>query len=262
MPRHDWRDFHLVQDELERWADTDVDAAQAALGVQLPAGYRELMTTLGKGVISGMLRVFSPPELEDRQRLFRELTAVYWFFEEPDEVLTRDYALESIEVADSLDGDQVIFNPRTGRLHVLPRHDEHTYDMGSDVWDVVTWYQDSGVLYRPHPFRYFESFAGPVEAANGSGGRAGFGRMTEAVTSLGLHDVVEDDEDGRTLFVKAIGGYLSFHGIEDTDVYVHFRYRTDRSPDVRTRIWDTAAAAGVRWGPPWSMRPRSTGASR
>jgi hypothetical protein len=143
-------------------------------------------------------------------------------------------------VADSLDGDQVIFHPGTRRLHVLPRHDEHTYAVGSDVWDVVAWYQDSGVLWRPHPFRYFESFVGSIEAVNGDGNRAAFGRMTEAIRALDLHDAVEDNGYERTFFVKAIGGYLSLRHSEDTDVYAYFRCQPDRSPGVPARIWDTA----------------------
>jgi hypothetical protein len=257
--QHDWRDFYLVQDELRRWTDADVDAAEAALGVQLPDGYRELSTTLGDGVISGGLRVFPPTELQDQQRFFREVTQEAWFFEEPDEALTRDYALESIMVADSLDGDQIIFHPGTGRLHVLPRHDKRTYAVGTDFWDVVAWFQDSGVLWRPHPFRYFESFVGPTEAANGRGNRADFGPMTEAIRSLGLHDAVEADEYECTFFVKAIGGYLSFQDTEVTDVNVHFRYQTDRSPDLRARIRDTAVAAGVTFWKPWSMTPDPNG---
>jgi hypothetical protein len=260
MTRRDWRDFYLVQDDLKPWTEADVDVAEATLGVQLPDGYGELVTTLGKGVISGVLRVFSPAELEDRQRFFRELTQEYWFFEEPDEALTRDYALESIMVAESLDGDQVIFHPGTRRLHVLPRHDEHTYAVGSDVWDVVAWYQDSGVLWRPHPFRYFESFVGSIEAANGDGDRAGFGRVTEAIRALGLHDAVEDNGYECTYFVKAIGGYVSLRDSQDTDLYAHVRYQPDQSPGVRARIWDTAVAAGVTWGSPWSMTPDPNGA--
>jgi len=112
-----------------------------------------------------------------------------------------------------------------------------------------------GVLGRPHPFRYFESFVGPTEAANGRDNRADFGRTTDAIRSLGLHDVVEDDEYERTFFVKALGGHLSLQDTEETDVSVHFRYQTDRSTDVRARIRDTAVAAGVTWWAPWSMTP-------
>jgi hypothetical protein len=242
-----------VQDELRLASDDDVDVVEAALGLQLPAGYRELVTTLGAGVIGGILRVFRPDDLEGRQQLYREVTEDAWFFEEPDETLTLEAALESIAIADSLDGDWAIFHPGTGRLHVLPRHDERTYSVGTDLWDVVAWFQDSGVLTYPHPFRYFESFAGPVEAVNGSGPDGNFREMTEAIKALGLHDFMETTRDHYSFFVRAIGGYVSFQPTGDMDVNVHFRYRADRAPDVRARIREAAIAAGVSFGHPWSM---------
>lgn len=253
MRSRDWRDFYLVQDELRLATDDSVDAVEAALSVRLPGGYRELVTTLGTGMIGGILRVFPPDALEDEQQLYREVTQEAWFFDEPDEPLTMEYALESIAVADSIDGDQVIFHPGTGRLHVLPRHDERTYSVGSDLRDVVAWFQDSGVLMHPHPFRYFESFAGPTEAANGTGRRGGFTGMTEAISSLGLHDAVETGDRERVFFVKAIGGYLSFHDPEVSDVNVHLRYQADRAPDIRERIREAAVRAGVTFGQPWRM---------
>ncbi|WP_020391371.1 SMI1/KNR4 family protein [Kribbella catacumbae] len=253
MTKPDWGGFYLVQHGLKRQTDDDVRTAEAALGVQLPNGYRELMTTLGDGEISGILRVFSPAKLEAEQELFRELTQDVWFFNEPDETLTKDYALESIAIADSIDGDQVIFHPGTGRLHVLPRHDEHTYSVGTDLWDVVAWFQESGVLTRPHPFRYFESFAGPTEATNGQGRRGGFSQLAEAISSLGLHDAVETGDDECTFFVKAIGGYLSLQDPQASNVYAHFRYQPDRAADLRERIRQTAITTGVTFGAPWSM---------
>ena len=198
MAERGWGECYLVQDELRLASDGEVDAVEAALGVRLPGGYREFVTTLGAGVMGGILRVFAPDPLEGRQELYREVTEDAWFFE-PDETLTMEDALESIAIADSLDGDWVIFHPGTGRLHVLPRHDERTYSVGSDLWEVVAWFQESGVLNYPHPFRYFESFAGRVEAVNGFGPNGAFGQMTEAIESLGLHDVMETTRDHHTL---------------------------------------------------------------
>jgi hypothetical protein len=48
-------------------------------------------------------------------------------------------------------------------------------------------------------------------------------------------------------------GYLSFQDPHVTDVNVHFRYQTDRAPDIRGRIREAAVAAGVTFGQPWSM---------
>lgn len=255
MTHHDWRDFYLVHDELRRSTDAELDAAEAALRVRLPESYRDLMTTLGEGVISDQLRVVPATQLEEMQRLYRTIIQEAWFFEESDGALTQADALESIMIADTLDGDLVVFHPKSRRLHVLPRDDESTYDVGTSIQDVVDWFQDSGVLWAPHPFRYFESSVGPTEAVNGRGNRAGFSRMVQAIRSLALHDAVEIDEHNCTFFVRAVGGYLRLQDTEVTDVNVHFRYQTNRSPDLRARIRDAAVRAGVTFWTPWSMAP-------
>lgn len=148
----------------------------------------------------------------------------------PDETLTQD----------TVDGDLFIFHPADGQLHVLPRHLERTYAVGTDLWDLVAWFLDSGVPYRPYPFRYLESFVGPIEAVNGRGDRADLDRMTEAIASMGLHDAEERRGRDCTFFVKAIGGYIEFQEAEATHVNVHLRYRTGRSPEVRVRVRDAA----------------------
>lgn len=257
MSKRSWNDFYLVQDELRRSTDSDVDAAEGALGVPLPAGYRELMTTLGDGVISDILRAIRPAELVAWQEQFQELTREAWFFDEPDETLTQSYALESFMIADSLDGDMIILHPATGQLHVLPRHLDRTYVVGTDLWDVVAWFLDSGIPFHSHPFRYFESFVGPIEAANGRAEGADLDQMASAIRSLGLHDVEEEGVQQRTFFVKAIGGYISIQGPEGPAANVHLRYRTDWAPAERARIWNAVLAAGVTLGKPWSMTPSS-----
>lgn len=146
MTSTDWSDFYLVQDELRQWTEADVDAAEATLGVVLPDGFRSLVTTLGSGVISGQPWVFPPTEMQEAQRFYQRVVREAWFFEETDGELTQEQAMDSVLVADS-DGDLIAFHRETRRLHVLPRDDEHTRDLGSDMSDVVAWFQDSGDLW-------------------------------------------------------------------------------------------------------------------
>jgi hypothetical protein len=87
-----------------------VDAAEAALGLKVPPGYRELMVELGEGVVSGILRIYPPARLGAEQEFYQELIDTTWFFEEPDETMTPEYARESVVLADTHDGDQVIFH--------------------------------------------------------------------------------------------------------------------------------------------------------
>lgn len=127
MARGDWRDFYLVKDELTLHTADEVDAAEEALALQLPDGYRELVTTLGDGVVSGLLRVCPPGDLERRQKLLAQVLHHPWFYNEPDETMTRAYAMDSVMIADTEDGDMVIFHPDDRQLHVLPRHDTRTH---------------------------------------------------------------------------------------------------------------------------------------
>lgn len=249
----DWHDYYLVHDELDRWTDSEVDAVEAALGLQLPPGYRELVTTLGSGVINDFVRVGSREQNAEHQALFQDMIRTTWSYEESDDEYTQDRALESAMIAASLDGDMVAFHPVSRRLYVLPRHYERIYSVGTHMRDVVAWLLESGTLLPPTRFRYFESFVGPREAANGAGSHASIDQLAAAIRSLGVHDVEDQTEGSVTFFVKAISGYLTFTDYAETDIYTHFCYITDRSPEVRELIRETAVAAGVTFSSPWSM---------
>jgi hypothetical protein len=122
--------------------------------------------------------------------------------------------------------------------------------VGGDLWEVVAWFQESGILRLPHPFQYFEPHVGPVEAVNGFGREAH--RIIAAIDGLNLHDALETTVQDRTYFVKSVGGYL-YAADSGQRVYVHLRCRADQAPDVRARLWDAAASVGVDWGEPWLM---------
>ncbi|EWT01274.1 hypothetical protein N865_05630 [Intrasporangium oryzae NRRL B-24470] len=255
MARGDWLDFYLVKDELTLHTTEEVDEAEAVLGLRLPDGYRELVTTLGDGVISGLLRVCRPADLPRRQGFLAEVLHRGWFYDEPDETMSRTNAMESVMVADTLDGDVIIFHPDTRQLHVLPRHDTRTHAVGSNLWALVDWLQDSGVIVNPHPFRHFESFVGPTEGANGNGTGIDVDRVAEAITALGVHDAMEHADSEFTFFVRAIGGYISVYDVNGSEMGAHLRYQTDRGHDVRASLQRAVEAAGVTFGDPWSMAP-------
>ena len=161
MPVPDWAGYYLGDSALRRSTDAEVDAVQAALGVALPAGYRELVTTLGAGTLSLELGVQPPTDLLARSRALVSTFRDRWFFDRPDAELSLEDALESVGIATTADGDEVMYHPDSGRLHVLPRHDDRTYAMGTDPWEAVDWFHESGVLRPPLSFRSFDPDTGP-----------------------------------------------------------------------------------------------------
>ena len=59
-------------------------------------------------------------------------------------MLTKERVLQSIVVADTLDGDEIIWFE--GRYYVLPREEEKIYDLGATLGEAITWLFESGVL--------------------------------------------------------------------------------------------------------------------
>lgn len=126
--------------------------------------------------------------------------------------------------------------------------------VGADLWHLVDWLHDSGAIVNPHPFRYFESFVGPTEGANGDGTGIRARCRCRCDRALGLHDAMEDADSDFTFFVKAIGGYIRVYDVNGTDMGAHLRYQTDRGHDVRATLHDAAVAAGLTFGLPSSAR--------
>jgi hypothetical protein len=152
-------DIHLVTMRLVRSTDADVSAAEASLGTRFPPGFRAWMTTLGTGILSDLVRVYQLPHLleliAEAQARWRE----YYFWDEGRDVLPRQAVLESIIVADTQSGDEVIFHPSNPEaLYVLPRDQERIYRIGARFEDALEWLCISGVISQPVASLYYEPF--------------------------------------------------------------------------------------------------------
>ncbi len=152
-------DVHLVTKQLLRSTDAEVSEAEALLETRFPPGFRKWMTTLGAGVLCGLVRVYRLPDLpllivEARAR-WRE----YDFWDEGHDVLPREAVLGSIVVADTLDGDEAVFHPSNpAGLYLLPRHEARIYRIGARFEDALEWLCASGVVSEPVSSFYFEPF--------------------------------------------------------------------------------------------------------
>jgi predicted DNA-binding WGR domain protein len=138
--------------------DREVDALEKKLGVRFPGGYREYVTTLGEGILGGtFVRVYGPGTIAKQLASWRKRIKQYWLWDQASAVLTKKRAVESIIIADTLQGDELLFHPEEpNRLLVLPRHKEKIFVAGSTLLEAVEWLCGSGKLTRRFPERDFQ----------------------------------------------------------------------------------------------------------
>ena len=158
-------DIHLVTQQLLRSTDAEVSETEALLGTRFPPGFRKWMTTLGAGVLCDLVRVYPIPDLlvriAEHQTWWREA----YFWDEGRDVLPQQAVLESVVVADTLSGDQVIFHPANpAGLYLLPRHEERIYRIGARFEDALEWLCN-WVVSKPVSFFYFKPWPDAQEAA-------------------------------------------------------------------------------------------------
>lgn len=205
------------------------------------------MTTFGVGTYSGLINFFHPNDIPMQTKRSREIWAQHsdFFWPQSDSVLPMDLALQSVVLATTLDGDEIIFcPPAQGRpiavglshwrsvtangLFVLPRHDEVIYTMPRGFDDPLVW--DGAASNEPetHDFRYFEPWRGRghVELFTQRTDLTidSVYRQTLARLSRGAESVSRIEDDG---------GMVAFFKNEKSKVYLNTAGGDDRRISVR-----------------------------
>jgi len=143
-------DVYLVTDKLSVASEADVRAAEAQLGASFPSGYKEFITTLGKGEYCGFVDVFVPSEVEKNQ--IKEFSHSW---KEGETGLSSNQLAETILLGTSTGGDWILFHPDVlNAVYVLPSEEQVVCKVGASLDDALTWlYSPSG---KPR-FCYFDS---------------------------------------------------------------------------------------------------------
>jgi hypothetical protein len=142
----------------------EVDAAEAQLGMRFPTGYREYVTKFGEGVLGGSyIRIYPPHRIlggtSNNLLQWRQRISGYWFWDLGRDVLTKEEALQSVIIGDTLDGDELIVHPSNpDRVFVLPRNRREIYVAGDGLAEAIEWLCGSGTLTEPFDERNFEPF--------------------------------------------------------------------------------------------------------
>ena len=119
----------------------EVGVLEAKLNVSFPDGYKEYVTALGLGVYYGKaanFRVDMPSAILSEYREHQEFLDKYWFWEEGEDLLPKERAMECIRIADTDGGDVIIFHPSNPKeLFILPHEDEMIYKIGSNLYEAL-----------------------------------------------------------------------------------------------------------------------------
>ena len=243
-PDMDISDVYLVTDRLSLVSASACEDAERQLGAPLPAGYADYMSRLGVGVYSGFVRVYPPERIVAEHRDVRERWREYFFWDAGEAVLPKARVLESVIIADTLHGDELIAHPSApDRLLVLPRESDMIFHAGDDVPEAVRWLCESGELTAPIAERYFEAQS-DVERTNFRGDAA-FADVVAAIEALGLHDLVQVDEEEEfaEMFVRAIQGSIVI-GYDGVGLMASITTRDGADAGCRNDIAACLAASG------------------
>jgi len=162
-------DVNVVHEPLVLVASSEVDALESDLWIKLPPGYHEFVTKLGEGELSGFVRVYSPRQIRDELPEWRRRIGRYWFWKESEELLPKERAIECVILADTLNGDELVYHQgRPESLFVMPRDTNTVTELGNDFLVAIDWMCSSGELTEPISEREFE----PLDASSMQDGSA------------------------------------------------------------------------------------------
>jgi hypothetical protein len=137
----------------------DVDHAAEKLNTSFPKGYCEYVTILGEGILGDFIRVYPPWRILAELDSWRDRIRQYWFWDNGVDVLTDEQAEESVIIADTLNGDELIFHPSNpDRLIVLPRDKEVIFEAGENLTEALEWLCGSGKVTQQFSASEFEPF--------------------------------------------------------------------------------------------------------
>ena len=195
-----------------------VDRVEQQIGVALPLAYRQFITTLGSGLYCGLVRVFAPEEIAQAYHDTHAAWRVYAHQYEDAAILAELAVATGLLIADTIDGDQIVFFPDQPHLFVFPHEDFHIYWLPDGLYDLLYWVGQAGVEQGPTPFHYFASWinrAHEVWFYGGSPGQSHLHTVVDGIIAAWqvpiAHVVYETTAEQRValLFAPSIGARVT-----------------------------------------------------
>ena len=157
--------------ELTLAANHTVDSLEKAFGIRFPDGYREYVTTLGKGTFyfnKAAIRIRMPNEILTQNDEHQAFLTEYWFWDLNEDLFPKKKGIESILVCDNVVGDIIVIHPsKSNELVALPHEDDYLHKTGNDLYEAFKWLGGLGDETRFEAFVPHMSFIHEVIAPEG-----------------------------------------------------------------------------------------------
>ncbi|MGL4584624.1 MAG: SMI1/KNR4 family protein [Flavobacterium sp.] len=135
----------------------DINSCEQVLSFRFEEDYKAYMLQYGIGLLGGTyIRIYGPTQITSNQKEWLARVTEYYFWEEGEDILTKEQVLNSICIGDTLDGDEIIFFQES--YYVLPRNEENIYLLGKNLHNAIEWLCSKGILTEAFEEREFEPF--------------------------------------------------------------------------------------------------------
>jgi hypothetical protein len=192
MARLNLKSVKVSKTQLTLSTVADVGRLEQRLGLTLPRGYSDYVTTLGDGFLCDLVRVYLPSRIARELKPWRQRIKYFWFWDQSPDILKKEAALQSIVIADTLQGDELLLNPVNDRLYVLPRNYVRAFEVGRDFLAAVEWLCGSGMLVPKMRKRHFDPYIADRKEVSAT-------RPAAVVTPTATHSA-----DRRLLFTSSV----------------------------------------------------------
>jgi hypothetical protein len=136
----------------------DIKKCEYELSINFDSEYIEYVTKFGEGILGGSyIRIYTPKRILTEVNEWRTRINEYWFWDKGKEFLTKEQALTSILIGDTIIGDNIVYYKR--EYYILPRDFEDIYKLGFSLYDTIEWLCTNGLLFESFSERNFEPFS-------------------------------------------------------------------------------------------------------
>ena len=120
----------------------EIKSLEEELWIKLPAGYSEIISYLGEGVLAKTIRIYPPHRIHKDLENWRQRIKKYWFWDGKPQLLPKERALEAIIIGDTLYGDEIVFHPnKPDKLFIVQSENDKIILAGNNLFTVVKYIQ-------------------------------------------------------------------------------------------------------------------------